>query len=323
LARVLDYWEQGTAAKIISGCTIGQAIERFMTSRRETNCRRRYVEKFGMFLNRFAKGREELPIGKLDFAMAQDFLTGGNKDGAFAPVTRNTYLKFLQVFLHWCADHELIVKNPIAKNLKASKVDFVTPAILTSDQVAKALRWAQQSAPELLAYISIAIFTGVRPEELDRMTWDMVGLENGLLRLPPEILKDRRPRQCHLQPIALEWITLAKSIGSTLPLNGRRRMRKMGELRELLGFKKWPHDIFRHTAGSHLTALLKSADAVSLELGNSPEILLRHYRALVRPEEDAEFWHLTPEKVRGDVASTASTNPTAGQATAAADLVPA
>jgi hypothetical protein len=130
------------------------------------------------------------------------------------------------------------------------------------------------------------------------MTWSMVELEQGLLRLPADILKDRRPRQCHLQPVAVEWLKLAKSLGAQLPLNSRERMRKMQALRDLLGFNSWPHDVMRHTAGSHLVMKLQDCGRVSLELGNSPEILLRHYRALVRPEQDAEFWALTPEKMR-------------------------
>ena len=65
---------------------------------------------------------------------------------------------------------------------------------------------------------------------------------------------------------------------------------------------------------------LQDCGRVSLELGNSPEILLRHYRALVRPEQDADFWDLTPEKVQ---AAGISMNATTESATLPAELVPA
>ncbi len=95
----------------------------------------------------------------------------------------------------------------------------------------------------------------------------------------------------------------------------------MEALRDLLGFKSWPHDVMRHTAGSHLVMKLQDCGRVSLELGNSPEILLRCYRALVRPEQDAEFWALTPQKVRS--AGSSSMNATAESATLPAELLPA
>ena len=138
--------------------------------------------------------------------------------------------------------------------------------------------------------------------------------------LPADILKDRRPRQCHLQPVAVKWLKLAKSVGAQLPLNSRERMRKMQALRDLLGFNSWPHDVMRHTAGSHLVMKLQDCGRVSLEPGNSPEILLRHYRALVRPEQDAEFWALTPEKVR---AAANRTNATSESATLGVEMIPA
>ena len=143
------------------------------------NCRAKYMAKLGAFLNRFAKGRETFPIGQIGLKDVQEFLAAGNDDGPFKAITRNTYLRYLQVFFNYCVEQKFIASNPIAKQIKNAKVDFVEPTILTNEQVSICLNWARENAPELLAYIVIAIFAGVRPEEIDQMRWDMVELEHG------------------------------------------------------------------------------------------------------------------------------------------------
>ena len=79
----------------------------------------------------------------------------GNDDGPFRPITRNTYLRYLQVFFNYCAEQKFIASNPIAKQIKNARVDFVEPTILTNEQVTKCLNWARETAPELLAYMAI------------------------------------------------------------------------------------------------------------------------------------------------------------------------
>jgi len=52
-----------------------------------------------------------------------------------------------------------------------------------------------------------------------------------------------------------------------------------------LGFGDWPKGLRRHTAAAHLLARKQDAAAVALELGNSPRVLLTHYRELVIREQ--------------------------------------
>lgn len=58
--------------------------------------------------------------------------------------------------------------------------------------------------------------------------------------------------------------------------------------------EEWTQDILRHTAATHMLALKQDAAAVALDFGNSPSILLRHYRALVSDQETKRFLALCP-----------------------------
>jgi hypothetical protein len=51
----------------------------------------------------------------------------------------------------------------------------------------------------------------------------------------------------------------------------------------------WPRNVLRHSFISYRIAIVKSADQVALEAGNSPSMIFKHYRELTT-EEEAEKW---------------------------------
>jgi len=63
----------------------------------------------------------------------------------------------------------------------------------------------------------------------------------------------------------------------------------------------------RHSFGSYLLAETKNENLTASEMGNSPGIVIRHYRAVVRSEEAARYWRIVPPSakpaVSGSVAS--------------------
>jgi hypothetical protein len=52
---------------------------------------------------------------------------------------------------------------------------------------------------------------------------------------------------------------------------------KFREAYKAAGIDEWKMDILRHSYGTYRLPILKSADALALEMGNSPDIIFRHY----------------------------------------------
>jgi len=65
----------------------------------------------------------------------------------------------------------------------------------------------------------------------------------------------------------------------------------------VLGWPAWKKDVLRHSAASYWLASDPDAGKIAMELGNSPAVLLKHYRELVSDEQAKAFWELTPKKV--------------------------
>jgi hypothetical protein len=57
----------------------------------------------------------------------------------------------------------------------------------------------------------------------------------------------------------------------------------------------WPSNALRHSYASYALAQWPDAAALALEMGNSPAVILRHYRSLVKPAAAAAFWKITPD----------------------------
>ena len=56
----------------------------------------------------------------------------------------------------------------------------------------------------------------------------------------------------------------------------------------------WPHNALRHSFGSYHYAQYRDENRTAAEMGNSPAVVFRHYRALVKREAADAFWMLRP-----------------------------
>jgi hypothetical protein len=83
-----------------------------------------------------------------------------------------------------------------------------------------------------------------------------------------------------------------------LPRSGRvvsscTQHKEITALAKSLGIP-WPRNVLRHSFISYRIAIVKSADQVALEAGNSPAIIFRHYRELTTEETAREWFGIMP-----------------------------
>lgn len=184
-----------------------------------------------------------------------------------------------------------IAENPCDR-LDLPRLHRQTPKVLTVQQCVTALRWTFRHEPSALAFLSLALFCGIRPEETGRLPNDAVYLDRREVRIDSDVSKVHSRRIVPIPENARQWLKLAQRHGAALPFCKSSRKRYLKRLRAVLEFPAWPQDILRHTAASYLLAREQDAGRVALWLGNSPRILLKHYHSLVY--DAPAFWSLTP-----------------------------
>ena len=89
------------------------------------------------------------------------------------------------------------------------------------------MRPALERAPDhdLLAYVVLALFTGIRVAELRRLTWDKVKLGEGVIIIDGSVAKTKSRRIVDLNETARAWLAICgRRTGSVVdPVNFRKR----------------------------------------------------------------------------------------------------
>jgi len=152
----------------------------------------------------------------------------------------------------------------------------------------------------LLPAFAIAAFAGLRSTEIFKLEWTDIKFDQVHIEIKPEKAKTASRRLVPLLPCLIQWLTpIKKKTGRVAPdfqhLNNLTR--KYAEI--CIKAEVTPkRNGFRHSFASYRLAEVESAEKVALEMGNSPKKLFSNYRELVTKPSAAEWFAVTPSKVR-------------------------
>jgi integrase len=145
-------------------------------------------------------------------------------------------------------------------------------------------------APEIVPYVAICAFAGLRPSEAASLLWSDIHLDTMQIEVRARHSKTRRYRLVPIQPNLGKWLVQFRSADG--PIYYSRR--KFREAYKAAGMEEWKMDILRHSYGTYRLPILKSADALALEMGNSPDVIFRHYRRPMNEARASAYFDLRP-----------------------------
>ena len=144
-------------------------------------------------------------------------------------------------------------------------------------------------------YIAIAAFAGLRIAELDKLHWDSVNLESGLIEVTAGNSKTSIRRHVTVQPNLQAWLfQFPDRTGSVKPKNLRRLLDAAWSSLELGRSRS---NDFRNSFASYHYAMFGNPEQTAMELGHSDtSMLYKHYRELVTKTEAESYWTVEPAK---------------------------
>ena len=267
-------------------------VERCLEAKWEENKRPRYFSQLKCSASSFARWQDqgERPAHEISQRDVETWL----KSQDWAPKTRNVYLTDLRTIFAWGVAQGHVRLNPCEGVARATLEDGEI-ASLTVAQCRTLLETCLEGWPELVGYVTLGLFAGIRPEELARLTWDSVDSEAGTVVVSGARSKTRRRRVVDLEPNARAWLALAQRTDpKVVPTNFTRRWKALRQAAGLL--EGWPHDVLRHTFATYHYAHHQNEAWLQVQMGHtSAAVLHQSYRALRTPEKAREFWALVPD----------------------------
>jgi integrase len=211
----------------------------------------------------------------------------------------NAFLRYLRAAFNFGIRRGWCQENPV-KRIEMQSLS-VRKELLTNAQVAALLRAAVETDLELLPYLLFCIFAGIRPKEVERLTWSNVNTEEKFVEVPEEKSKTGIRRIVDMEPLLLRWLDYyvrsgGRIDGTVVPApNLRKRLRT---IRVAAGFEHWPQDAPRRTYASNWLAANHDVNRLNNLMGHtSPAMLWRHYHRAVTQKHATAFWNIEPPKI--------------------------
>lgn len=219
--------------------------------------------------------------------------------------TQASYRRILHGLFVYASDMGIREDNPVAKVKSPRAATHADDTvILTPHQSRDLLAAAQEHAPILMPAVAIGMFAGLRSGEIQRLTWEDVKLDRGLIVVTSGKSKTGNRRMVSVLP-CLDALLAPHLPGNrkedVWPANGMRLWDRCIKAAGWRGHAcwapvarkekpPWPQNALRHSFVSYHVAAMQDAARTALEAGHSQEILFKHYRQLATEDEAAEFW---------------------------------
>lgn len=237
-----------------------------------------------------------------------------------SPRSRKNYMMNLREIFKYAKQKGYVPDNPMdmlsvydSKTIYGRESsDIREPNILSIDEVKRLLNTAK-AHPELdlLAAVTLGLFCGIRTEELKKLTWEDVRLneERPFVVISSRIAKKRRIRNVDIPHNAVTWLKSCIKESGPIAKNDyvSDYQKRFRNLQKLAGFGKWieegkkrkwrstwKENSIRHSFGSYHYALHGDSMLTSRLMGHKEgdAVLFEYYRALVSKEKAKKYFSL-------------------------------
>jgi integrase len=272
--------------KAITGSRkVSEVVADLLAARTADGMSARYLGDLRVRLGRFGRSFDDEMIAGISASRIDEWLRGLG----VGPVTRNTFRRRLAVLFSFARRRGYVTENPVA-DVERAKERETEIAILSVGELARLLECASS---DMLPFWTIGAFAGLRRAEIERLTWNEVDFDAGVIEVKASKSKTASRRLVTIQPNLREWLAPYRTrTGRVCPVNLQGKINDERDRAKLRS--EWPQNALRHSFGSYHLAQFNDAAKLALEMGNSPATIFRHYRQLVKPRQAEQYWKLGP-----------------------------
>jgi integrase len=273
--------------------SVADVVDEFIQTKRAKGISRRYAEDLTYRLGRF-KDSIRSNIGQVDADEIRIFLDGLTKANGEKVSARSynnfrlvlvTLFEFAKKRKYLPADWGEFGSVDMMKD-KVGAIEIFTP-----EEMRKLLSHAKA---ELVPFLTLGGFAGLRSAEIERLDWKDVRFETGFVVVEAAKAKTASRRQIEMSANLKAWLlSYAKKTDKVWPYNADQLYKT---LRELSAVAKvpWKNNALRHSYISYRIAESGDVNRTALEAGNSVAMIFSNYRELVTPQEAKQWFSIMP-----------------------------
>ena len=262
--------------------TLTDAFAQVVASKKQSGKRSNSVSTLACALKSFAKACQK-PAGEVVAADIETWLYAGD----YTPQTRKGRHTALSTAFNWLVKRKMVAGNPVAA-VDAPAVAFKSVQILSVKNIRLLFETCHASDPALLPFLSLVLFGGLRVTEARRCKAE--NLINGVIDLAGESCKLNERRCIKISKQLEAWLAVSPFSSVEVP----KFFKRMVALRKASGVAI-PQNALRHSFCSYHLPIF-GADATARAANNSPQMIYKHYAAMVTDEDAKEFANILPEK---------------------------
>jgi integrase len=218
---------------------------------------------------------------------------------SIVPGGRNLVLRHFRAYFNFAIKKGFAFSNPV------DRLDFVETIrkeveVVAPDDVARMFNHAFQNDLDLVPYLTLGFFTGIRPEEIRLMDWRDIDIPTRAITIRPEVSKTRKRRFPELSENAVAWLEAYRRAGGVTEgpitsLGEDALFAHRQKNRLAAGVTHWPHSAMRHSFCSFWMAKHKDVNRLVLLSGHdSPDTMWENYHRGVTEGEAEKFWSIRP-----------------------------
>ena len=270
--------------------TVSEVVEEMLVAKEADGVSVVHLTDLRWRLRRFAThfpGRIAMVLGQ----ELQNYLADIKGSGR----SKNNVRKMLKNLFHFAQSRGYLPKGLTeADDLVRAKEKPQPIAIYTPAEMAKLLQHAEE---DIIPFLAIGAFAGLRSAEILRLDWSEVDLAGDHIEVKASKAKTASRRLVPISPNLKQWLAPHRQEDgkvvtlSDVNLNLRLRTLVKSEAVNI----KWPHNGLRHSFISYRVAKVQNVAQVALEAGNSPQVIFSHYRELVKPAEAEKWFSIVPQ----------------------------
>jgi integrase len=279
--------------------TVSELVAEYIAAKEKAGKSEAHLRDMRLRLTRFGKAFQ-LPVAHVTGKMLQTWLDGMNVCNR----TRLNELRLVSGVLNFAVRRKYAPRD-LLDELAAVERPEVTPSptlIFTPAELRELFATAPGS---LIPWLIFGGFCGLRSAEILRLDWHDVNLQRRFVEVSAENAKTAQRRLVPLCDAAVAWLQpRAQDEGHVVVRTGDKGIyydltAAVNQARRDTKLKtkfKWKRNGLRHSFCSYRLAITQDAAKTSLEAGNSPQMIFRHYRELTTEDEAKEWFGIMPPK---------------------------